>query len=280
MLLLLNLIAPQPIPIQSISRLAPLNQSTTKYNGVNNDIIIANNFMEGYKNYREIIIEGRGLNEQQASLNASTKALQQLAGVFMDVRETDQLDVVDQNGKLKKNYDRFEFTQSFYSDGSIRSFEKLAVKSNNGITTVIAKVSVWLDLQNKSNQHPLLRSNLSGKIRNIQSISGIKGKGIGRTYQLALINAMEEAISSVSLSIHTVESLRDYVKVRQVIGKYVNSIDVDTIIRAKLNSSKAVQGIIQSMEIVSETQNNDLFIVDIIATVRPNDIGAYLSNVN
>ena len=102
MLLLLNLIAPQPIPIQSISRLAPLNQSTTKYNGVNNDIIIANNFMEGYKNYREIIIEGRGLNEQQASLNASTKALQQLAGVFMDVRETDQLDVVDQNGKLKK----------------------------------------------------------------------------------------------------------------------------------------------------------------------------------
>ena len=58
--------------------------------------------MEGYKNYREIIIEGRGLDEQQASLNASTKALQQLAGVFMDVRETDQLDVVDQNGELKK----------------------------------------------------------------------------------------------------------------------------------------------------------------------------------
>ena len=105
---------------------------------------------------------------------------------------------------------------------------------------MIAKVSVWLDLQNNSNQHPLLTSNLSGKIRNSQSISGVKGKGIGRTYQLALINAMEEAISSVSLGFHTVESLRDYVKVRQV-GKYVNSIDVDTIIRAKLNSSKAVQ---------------------------------------
>ena len=40
MLLLLNLIAPQPIPVQSISRLAPLNQSTTKHNGVNNDIIM------------------------------------------------------------------------------------------------------------------------------------------------------------------------------------------------------------------------------------------------
>ena len=72
-------------------------------------------------------------------------------------------------------------------------------KSNNGITIIDNKVSVWLDLQNKSNQHPLLRSNLSGKIRNIQSISGIKGKGIGRTYQLALINVSKRLFLPVSL---------------------------------------------------------------------------------
>ena len=280
MIILINLVYPQFIAAQNNFFSAYIRENPSIKKGLYVHSDIANIFVEGYKNYREIIIEGRGVNEKEASLNASTKALQQIAGLFMDVRETEQLDTTIRNGKIEENNDYFGFTQSFYSDGSIRSFEKLATRRQNGITIVIAKVSVWRDLQTVSNDHPFLTSNLSGRPQNNISVSRVRARGIGRTHQLALINAMEEAISSVSLNFNTVESLETYDKVRHVIGKYVNSIEVDTYTQAKTNSAKAVQGIIQSIDISNEAKNGSLFIIDIIANVRANKLGAYLSNVN
>ena len=279
MFLLVNLITPQSVSVQSDGFIAHTQHRTTNNNAEYIENLSANNFMEGYKNFREVIVEGRGIDEKQASINASKKALQQVAGVFMDVRETLQTDIAERNGFIEQDNDRFGYTQSFYSDGSIRSFKKLATRRRNGMTIVIARVSVWKELRKKNNDHPFLASNLSGKTQNSNNALRVKARGIGRTHQLALINAMEEAISSVSLNFSTIESLKTYDSIRESIDDYVSSIDVDSYTRSRTNSSKATQGIIRAMNIVNEQTINDLFIVDIHATVQANILGAYLSNV-
>ena len=70
-------------------------------------------------------------------MNASTKALQQVAGIFIDIRETLQVNSAESNGIIEENNERFGVTQSFYSDGSIRSFQKLA-RRRMELLTVIA----------------------------------------------------------------------------------------------------------------------------------------------
>ena len=279
MFLLLILLSPHSTAIQSDGFIAHNQHSTTTNNVEDIENLFANKFMEGYKNFKEVIVEGRGMDEKQASINASKKALQHVAGVFMDVRETLQTDVTERNGFIEQDNDRFGYTQSFYSDGSIRSFKKLATRRRNGMTIVIAKVSVWRELRKNNNDHPFLASNLSGKTRNSNNALKVKARGIGRTHQMALVNAMEEAISSVSLNFSTIESLKTYDSIRESIDDYVSSIDVDSYTRSRTNSSKAAQGIIRELNIVNEQTINDLVIVDIHATVQANILGAYLSNV-
>ena len=132
------LIASQSIGIQGENYISNARQMNTIDETSLAGKVLENNFMKGYENYRDIIIEGRGMNEKEASLNATTKALQQVAGIFMDVRETLFLDVTESNNMITENKDRHEFTQSFYSDGAIRSFEKLAIRRKDGFTIVIA----------------------------------------------------------------------------------------------------------------------------------------------
>ena len=278
--LAINFIAPQLFFAYTQFFGAYAKQSTAIGKGRHTESMLTNNFMDGYENYKYVIIEGRGIDEKQASLNASTKALQQVAGIFIDIRETLQVNSAESNGIIEENNERFGVTQSFYSDGSIRSFQKLATRRKDGITIVIAKVSVWQELQKKPNVHPLLASNLSSEFKKNNSGLKVKARGIGRTYQLALINAIEEAIASVSLSFTTVENLNTYEKVKEVITNYVSSFDFESYFRSKSNSSKAVQGVVQSMEIINESMVDDLYHIDINATVRANILDAYLSNVN
>ena len=79
MFLLVNLITPQSVSVQSDGFIAHTQHRTTNNNAEYIKNLFANNFMEGYENFREVIVEGRGIDEKQASINASKKALQQVA---------------------------------------------------------------------------------------------------------------------------------------------------------------------------------------------------------
>ena len=242
--------------------------------------LISNSYTKSLDEYEKVVVEGRGMTKREASLNAAKKALRQAAGIYLKVRETITEEYEEANNNLIRETDRHRFNQSFYSDGLIKSFKILATRKRDGIITVTAAVTVWTDIDKKKYIHPRLRANVSVQNEPNQGKSFfVYAEGIARSEELALINAVEEALAMVSLNNIMVDNIEEYDSIKELISNAMSKSEINSYLSSEMRSATSTQGFVHSLQIISSEKKADLYFTRIKALVTPHILAAYLSNL-
>jgi len=102
------------------------------------------NFAEETNVIQTVIVEGIGTDIQSASQNAAQNALTNVVGSFMDANVYLEKRTIINNG-IKNQTSNIKRDIKEYSQGSIKSFEILDSKNDNGLIKITSKVSVRID---------------------------------------------------------------------------------------------------------------------------------------
>ena len=233
-----------------------------------NSFLTSNAEISSIKRSQEVVIViGKGSSIHNASINAAQNALIQVLGSFVDSDTliTKQKILTSKLSQSTKNISR---SLNTYSKGSIAAFEVLDTMKRDSFFTVTAKVTVRLkDVSRTFN----FRKNKNSE-RLSPDLEKVFAGGVGKTEDLALKNAAENALFQVAGSYIDREKL---IKNRKVIqnGIISSSQNISTNLR------QYSKGYIKKIDVMNLTRKGSLFKVLTVIYVQKNNFSPYVKKL-